>query len=163
MKNFLSLIFLLIGFNVFSQNAKILGVHDGDSYLVKFDSSSEKIYIRLYLVDCPEVRSNFITRDQEGGRMVADSMRNLLKGKRVTIDTLYRDIYNRPISLVYLDGLNINQYILEKGYGWYLTDKSKDVNPNYKKAYLKARRSKIGIWSNPNIISPSNFRKKYRY
>lgn len=160
------LLTLCVNVNLFSQKlAKVYAVHDGDSYKIEYldDSLKTDIYIRLQYVDCPEVRSNRIRSDQAGGRMVADSMRSLLKGKIVTVDTVYRDIYNRPVSKVYLDSTDISEYVLSKGYGWYVNDGTKNIDPKYKKVYLKARRQKIGIWSNKDIIKPSVFRNQNGY
>jgi len=155
---------IFFSFSLFSQNATIKAVHDGDSFKVKFDSIDEPIYIRLYVVDCPEVRSNYIRRDQVDGRMVADAMRTLLRGQRVTVDTLYRDMYNRPVAKVYLNGLDISEYVLSMGYGWYTPEGNKDVDKKYNKAYLAARKKDVGIWSNgATPMKPSTFRKRNKY
>lgn len=167
LKNYLLLIAMLVTTVIYAQLplAKVYAVHDGDSYKIGFldDTTNTKIWVRLHLVDAPEVRSNTITRDQADGRLIADHMRSYLKEKIVSVDTLYRDIYNRPVAKVYRDTVDISEYILMKGYAWYVNDGSRDIPPKYKRIYLKARRSKIGIWSNPNVMKPSAFRQKYRY
>lgn len=167
LKNFLTLVMLFFTTISYTQLpfAKVYAVHDGDSYKIAYigDTTNTKIWIRLNLVDAPEVRSNYVTRDQADGRMVADYMRNYLKNKIVTVDTLYRDVYDRHVAAVYLDSVDVAEYMLKNGYGWYVPDGRKDINPKYKKAYLRARRIKIGIWDNPSIMKPSAFRKKYRY
>ena len=167
LKNYLILIAMMLSTSLYSQlpQAVVYAVHDGDSYKVGFigDTTNTKIWIRLHLVDAPEVRSNTINKDQTNGRMIADYMRNYLKGDTVSVDTLYRDIYNRPVTKVYKDKVDVSEYMLQNGYAWYISDGSKNIDPKYKKAYLQARKLKIGIWDDKNIIKPSTFRKKNRY
>lgn len=167
LKNYLLLIAMLLTTTIYAQLplAKVYAVHDGDSYKIAFlnDTTNTKIWIRLHLVDAPEVKSNIISNYQPDGAMIADYMRNYLKNQIVSVDTLYRDVYNRVVAKVYRDSVDVTEYMLKNGYAWYIPDGSKNIDPKYKKAYLRARKLKINIWSNKNIIKPSTFRKRNHY
>lgn len=157
-------LFFLSSISCFSQKAKafVLAVHDGDSYKIRLDSVI--MWVRLGdNVDCPEVRSNHICAEQPYGREVADIMRKKLKHKYVLVDTVGRDMYNRLIVNMWLDGESISRFILRNGYGWYVPEKGKNVK------YLAqlrntAKKKKIGLWSQEpeKIVEPSIFRQKNR-
>jgi endonuclease YncB( thermonuclease family) len=166
MKKFiLSIIFLIQIVFLFAQepNAVVLAVHDGDSYKVRFDSTNKSVWIRLWGVDCPEVRSNYVTANQKFGVEVGDTVRQMLKNQRVYVDTLYRDIYNRLVATVYFGEIDMTPYLIQNGFAWYSSSKMMD---EYQKSALKAlqseaKKNKVGLWSDKGrIISPATFRKR---
>ena len=71
-------------------NATVMAVHDGDSYKVKMDNGETK-WIRLWGVDCPEVISNHINKNQPYGVQSVNTIRQLIKGKRVIVDSVTTD------------------------------------------------------------------------
>lgn len=164
MNLFKILLLLLFTVPLYGQRAKIYAVHDGDSYKVLIEGKTEKQWIRIQGIDCPEVRSNIITKTQPYGRIVADSVRLMLKGKTVTIDSMYTDIYNRMIAKVYLDTTDVAKVIVSKG--WAFVDVN---NKGYEKYYnelekLKqiAENNKTGIWFSGEVVHPITWRSIYK-
>lgn len=151
----LTLVFLLLSLLGQSQvRVTVMAVHDGDSYNVKFEDGSKE-WIRLYGVDCPEVISNHITKNQPYGVQTGDHVRSLLKGKQVTIDTLKRDPYDRLVSKVLLnDSTDLSTYLVRNGYAWSLVKAYDQIQKN-------AKQSKIGLWGlSGRKLKPATFRKK---
>lgn len=165
MKSILVCFFLLVTGVTFSQNAQVFAVHDGDSFRVWIDGDSEKKWIRLWGVDCPEVASNLISVDQPYARIVADSVRLLLKGKRVLVEPLHQDKYNRTVAKVKIDGEDLTEIILRKGWGWSYIDShmSAEESDRVKSLHLEAKSSKTGLWGYAGVkLRPATWRKTYR-
>lgn len=145
-------------------NAKVFAVHDGDSYKVKFDTSNSSVWIRLYAADCPEVFSPYVKKTQTFGRETSNYVRELLKGKRVNVIPVSTDIYDRMIAKVYIDGIDLTEYLIENGYAWFY-DPGKEM-PKEQKDKLKnlqktAKKQKLGLWGQSGIkMSPETFRKR---
>jgi len=142
-------------------NATVMAVHDGDSYKVKMDNGETK-WIRLWGVDCPEVISNHINKNQPYGVQSANTIRQLIKGKRVIVDSVTTDIYDRDVCKVWYDTINLTDYILLNGLGWwYNNSKVKPKVLDYLKAYqTQAQDSKLGLWGLPGRKTrPDKWRK----
>lgn len=142
-------------------------VHDGDSYYVKTGNTGR--WIRLYLVDCPEVSSNHITKNQPYGKEAGDYVRNLLKGKEIYVDSITTDKYGRVVASVEFcqDTIwkDLATHLVEEGYAW--------VEPSYqpedkqfylflKQKQVVARSNKIGLWKS-KAMRPSTWRSKYHF
>lgn len=152
------LLFLLLLIPFFAQaQIKVLvtAVHDGDSYFVRFPDGTRE-WIRLYGVDCPEVISNHITRNQPFGVQTANFVRGLLKGKEFIIDTLKRDPYDRLVCRVMLnDTTELSEYLVANGYAWSLVKQ-------YDALQKAAKQTKINLWGlKGRQIKPATFRRKY--
>lgn len=165
MKHLLTLILVVCATTLFGQktNATVKAVHDGDSFKVQFDDSLKKtIWVRLWGVDCPEVQSPHVTATQDYGVAAGDSMRILLKGQRVFVDTLYRDAYNRPVAKIKFKGRDITEYVISTGKGWYYSSKAMSTKNRNKlqKLQSEAQTAKLGLWAKDNPIKPSEFRRK---
>lgn len=167
MKKLIFLLFLCISIVGYSQtvdstylSAKVLAVHDGDSY--KLLIGKDSIWVRLAFVDCPEVNSNHICATQPYGKAVGDSVRTELKGKDVMIKFITMDIYNRYVVRLALNGEDYSTSLVRRGMAWVVNTKELNKEEysiliNYKKLALKNR---IGLFVNPNAISPELFRKR---
>ena len=137
---------------------EVTGVHDGDTYTVKGLSEN----VRIIGVDCPEVISNHISQNQELGVAIGDSVRALLKGNKVVLGLYGKDMYNRNLATVLVDGQDLASIILRKGWGWYLSSKlPASIRKGYQKDRDFAKSHKLGIWANPSPMNPKDFRKKF--
>ena len=77
---------------------KVNRIIDGDTFM----TNSRKRPIRLNRVDTPEKK--------EAGFIKAKQALNKLIGKKeVTIDTVARDVYNRAVANVKVDGKSVNK------------------------------------------------------
>jgi len=118
--------------------------------------------VRLIGIDTPEVHeSRKLYRDaqrsgqdaaviQKMGRRASDFTKNLVEGKRVSLefDVERKDKYGRTLAYVYLrDGTFVNAEIVKQGYASLMT-----YPPNVKYAdlflslYQQARENKRGLW-----------------
>jgi len=159
------IIFLFLPFLSFAQNAKVFAVHDGDSYKVLMDSATKKVWVRLWGVDCPEVTSNKISEAQPFGRFVGDSMRVMLKGKRVTVDSVGIDVFNRPVVKVKIDTIDLTEFLLKNGFAWSFNNNNIPLAEFSRLVGFQndASRRKLGLWADDERINPSRWRRLYRY
>lgn len=92
--------------------------YDGDSITVDislgFYAKLEKQKVRLYGIDTPEIRGE----ERSQGLIVKAILADMILGKEVVIET-YKDSkekYGRWLATVWIDGLNVNQWLIENGY-----------------------------------------------
>jgi len=130
---------------------------DGDTLVLE---TGERV--RLIGIDTPEMHeSNKLYRDaqrtkqdvttiQKLGRRAYEFTKNLVEGKRVSLefDVDKYDKYDRLLAYVYLkDGTFVNAEIVKQGYASLLT-----IPPNVKyadlflKLYQEARENRRGLW-----------------
>lgn len=179
---FLIIAFLLLNFQGFSSansasitkdepevhldliTVKILKVYDGDGCRALFpDGTIRKL--RFANNDAPDFKNAWVGIDSTQPFAIAsrDSLRKLILGKEVQIDTLpfgeVKYSYDRLLVDVYLpskiDGeplIYLNQYIVSKGWAWAVSSKKsqKRVNPFLydliTAAFDSAKSSKQGLW-----------------
>jgi micrococcal nuclease len=129
---------------------RVLKVSDGDT--VTINDHGEKRKLRLYGIDAPE-------KDQEYGMESREYLYNRIQDKAVNVDFISKDRYGRDISVIYLDGENINEAMVKEGYAWWYKDYAKD-DLQYREYELKAKESKKGLWGRKNPVPPWEFRKR---
>ena len=83
---------------------------DGDTFVGITHSREDRI--RLARIDCPEMD----TYQGEAAKHVTDS---LIGGKTVRIDYLGRGYYKRMICEVFVDSLNLSDYLVLRGHAIY--------------------------------------------
>ena len=132
---------------------KIIGVKDGDT--VEGLYYQFPINIRLEHIDAPEKRQPFGTKSNE-------KLSDLCFGKNVTIISNGRngnyDSRGRLISEIILeDGTNVNKEMVKSGLAWHY--KKYSSNLEYARLEELAMKNKVGLWSDPNSVSPWSFRK----
>ena len=84
---------------------RVLSVSDGDT--VTINDHGEKRKLRLYGIDAPE-------KDQEYGMESRQYLYDRIQGKDINIDFISKDRYGRDISIIYINGENINEIIDNK-------------------------------------------------
>lgn len=104
-------------------------------------------------IDAPE-------RGQDFGTVARQQLNNLCYGKTVTIENKGEDQYGRVLGIVYIDGMNVNEYMVRNGLAWYYRHFVND--PRLDSLEQLARKEKVNIWSMKNPISPYEFRKSKR-
>lgn len=96
----------------------VISVYDGDTLNVDIDLGFS-IWIkdkslRLYGIDAPEVRG----QTRERGLVVRDWLRERIEqGQTVLIESIsdQPDKYGRYLAILYIDGVNINQLMIDEG------------------------------------------------
>jgi len=106
----------------FHYGAEVLHVVDGDTIDLKVDLGFRiyrELRVRLYGLDAPEtfgVKKD--SAEYAAGKKAADYLRSRIEGKWVVVRT-HKDAtekFGRYLATVYLDGVNINQELLDQGY-----------------------------------------------
>lgn len=86
-------------------NAKVLRVIDGDTLEVE-----AKLRIRMDFIDAPETKGI----EKELGLETKQWLKEMIEGKDVQLDIKTKDRYERFLSVVYQDGININGEMVKK-------------------------------------------------
>jgi endonuclease YncB( thermonuclease family) len=104
-------------------NAKCVKVYDGDSITVVFMVYGEyyKFSIRMYGYDSPEIHSKNTDADikkqeQKWAHMSKEVLSNMIMDKIITLTCKDYDKYGRIVGVVDINNININDYMLSKGY-----------------------------------------------
>ena len=156
MKKILFVLFLLVSCSMTTENGvisgKVISVADGDTMTI-LTAEKKQIKIRMLGVDAPE-------RGQDFGTVSRQQLNNLCYGKTVTVENKGEDQYGRVLGVVYIDGMNVNEYMVRNGLAWYyrhfVTDSRLDSLEQL------ARKEKVNIWSMKNPMPPYEFRKSRR-
>jgi micrococcal nuclease len=97
--------------------ATCTSVYDGDTVTLDiqlgFNITMHKQKIRLLGINTPEVRGS----ERADGLVSRDRLRELIEGKEVIIAT-HKDKggkYGRLLATIYLDGVDINQQLVDEG------------------------------------------------
>ena len=107
--------------NKFNTLAKIVHVYDGDTVHAVFTHpDSCKVYkykLRLAHIDTPELNSknpNEVKKANEAKKVVEEMILN----KIVFLELEGEDKYGRLLANIYIDGLDLNEYLIEKNYAY---------------------------------------------
>lgn len=130
---------------------KVIGIADGDT--IKVLHNRTVVSIRLKGIDCPEKRQPY-------GMKAKQFASNLCFGREVIISEGKLDRYKRLVADVILeDGRILNHELVRSGFAWWY----KQFSPRdevLNRLESEARRSKIGLWSQPHPEPPWLFRKE---
>jgi endonuclease YncB( thermonuclease family) len=113
-------------------------VMDGDTIEVQL--SSGPIRVRLNSIDTPEM-------DQPWGSQARAALALLVNGKRVELEPVAQDRYDRLVAVVFVGGENVNAWMVQQGDAWAYRDYLED--PSYCAWEAVARASRLGLWSLP--------------
>jgi endonuclease YncB( thermonuclease family) len=133
---------------------KVTRVYDGDTITVSGEGKDMKV--RLYGIDTPE-------STQWYGQNAKQFTSSQLFGKTVSIDRIDIDRYGRTVALVSVGDLVINKLLVEYGYAWvYDRYCRQPFCAEWKLLEEEARKAKRGLWKNPNVIPPWEYRQSSR-
>jgi len=137
-------------------------VIDGDTIKI----STTKKSIRLWGVDTPEMNT-------AKGKAVKKSVNKLLLGKKVTLDIDNKkrhDKYGRILAKVYLNGKDINKWLLTKKYARVMYIPPSEfkrytggLSPSQFKKYTKIKSSSIKTTSSKGVYIAPYSGTKYHY
>lgn len=132
-------------------SGRVMKVKDGDSFIVRSDGVEYEV--RLYGIDAPEWK-------QPHGDIARQHLTGLIGSRNVEVEYITIDSYNRSVSVVYLDGLNVNVEMVRTGNAWWYRKYAPD-NKALLDAESEAKTNKRGLWKNPQPIPPWDWRKKH--
>lgn len=140
-----------------------LRVLDGDSYRIRYTITKPDTFdtmenIRLVGVDCDEILG--VSVPQPFGQIEADSISGWLTGAYMVLRVLGRDGNGQTIGQLFLDGKDVGLSLLKLGWAQYTpTDLlSKDTRRAYEKARNRAKKNRLGRWSNDKVIDPAQWK-----
>ncbi|MDI3322003.1 thermonuclease family protein [Pinibacter soli] len=131
---------------------KVIAVKDGDTIEVLYDG--QPLTIRFAHIDCPELK-----RRQPFGQDAKKFTSEHCFGQTVTVlNEGEFDRYKRLIGVIINErNENINKELVKAGLAWHFKKYSTDTS--YDSLELIARQNKIGLWIDPDPISPWDWRK----
>ena len=107
-------IFLVISFSSEAYSALpttiIKSCYDGDTCTT---TDGEKI--RLACIDTPELEGKRAEPDE--AKEARDFLNNLVSNKKVSIRRITNDRYGRTVGELFINGINVQEVIVQKGYG----------------------------------------------
>ena len=134
-------------------HGKIVGITDGDTVkLLTVDKTLVKV--RVANIDCPERKQPFSARAKQ-------FTSNQIFEKQVKLEYLKKDRYGRYIcNIIYDDSLNLSKQLLKNGMAWHYVKYSNDDSLQVLED--EAKKSKVGLWQDPNAIPPWEWRSNKR-
>ncbi|MBF0233337.1 MAG: thermonuclease family protein [Desulfamplus sp.] len=135
--------------------AECVSIKDGDTIAVRF---REKIInIRLYGIDTPEI-------EQEHGSTAKVFLSNFVYNKKIEVIPKTVDKYGRTVGLIFSEGMNICQKMVEAGHAWvYRKYCAENFCDYWLELEQNAQKNKIGLWEKNNSPTPPwIFREKNR-
>lgn len=139
--------FLLFISILFADPIQIIKIYDGDT-ITALTSQKEKIKIRLYGIDAPELKQPF-------GKASKRHLIDLISNKSLNINEKGKDKYGRTLAVLYNGDQDINAQMVIDGYAWAYDKFSKD----YVTFQQNAQLLKKGLWIDKDVVRPSDFRK----
>ena len=140
----------------FAWQGTVISVHDGDSMRIQ-RTDGAVVTIRVYGIDCPELRQAFGQRAKSFTIAAA-------AGKMVSVDVVQKDRYGRSVALVTLpDGQILSRILLREGAAWVYTKYCKRPEcAAWSDDEAAARDSGYGLWAEDRPVPPWEWRKKQR-
>lgn len=145
---FFATLFLMAFFSAQTIVGKVIAVKDGDTIVLLHEK--KKITIRLEHIDCPE-------KNQPFGYKAKQFVSQFCFSKNVKIiSNGKRDQNGRWIAEVIYLNKNLGKELMKNGLAWHFKRYSK--NKDYAFLEVNAKKKKIGLWQEPNPVSPWNWR-----
>jgi micrococcal nuclease len=134
----------------------VIAISDGDT-ITLLTEDKQQLKIRLAGIDTPEKKQAF-------GTKARDHLASRIFKHDVEVDLRKKDQYGRYLGVIYINGTDINQSMIQDGYAWfykhYAKEQPKEEAQRYAKAEVDARSKQRGLWSDPNPVPPWEFRKE---
>jgi endonuclease YncB( thermonuclease family) len=139
----------------FALTGKVISVADGDTITV-LDSSNQTHKIRLYGIDCPEKRQAY-------GKAAKKHTSQLTYRKIANVKEYDTDRYGRTVGVVTVDGVNVNESLIDNGYAWQYRKYCKASFCNdWLALEADAQMAQVGLWKDSNAQAPWEWRKDRR-
>jgi endonuclease YncB( thermonuclease family) len=140
----------------------VIRVIDGDT--IDVDHLNKKFTVRLVGIDAPELGKGKYDQSQPFARAAETHLTGLVSNRIVDIKPYGQDRYGRMLAEVFVDNKNVNVEMLKAGmaevYRGDTHPAGLDLKP-YWQAEEEARKARLGMWSQPNYMSPRDWRKSH--
>jgi len=164
-------------FRDFTFKGFVCSVGDGDGFRavhvpllrsVAACRTSGALPVRLAGIDAPEVRL-FGRPEQPFAQEAKGELRSLILNRKVWIEVLDVDQYGRIVAMVYvrrwLWRMNVNVEMVRRGLACVYTGAGASyggVRAKLVEEESKARRRRIGIWSDDRFETPMEFKRRFK-
>jgi endonuclease YncB( thermonuclease family) len=157
MRHRLLLLAVLSSCFTFTANARTLTgvvthVTDGDTIWVRPPGAGSGVAVRLQGLDAPEVCQAF-------GAQARDALAAHVLHKPVSVSVKARDVYQRTVGRVAVQGEDLGAWLVANGYAWSARYQRR-AGP-YAGEESAARGARRGLWSLASPIEPRTFRKRH--
>ncbi len=132
---------------------RVVGVIDGDTLTV-LTATQQQNRIRLAQIDAPERRQAF-------GARARQMLSRLAFGQSVDCEVAGTDRYARQIAACKVQGVDLGEAMVREGGAWvYRQYASGPMAETYLAAENNARKAQRGLWADPHVVAPWQWRKK---
>ena len=133
---------------------------DGDTIKIKYDGKEQNV--RYLLIDTPETSHPQLGK-QPFGEQAKERNRVLVNNGKLSIefDVGQRtDKFGRLLAYVYVDGVNINEKLVEEGLARvaYVYPPNTRHLTKFEEAQQRAKAKRIGIWSIEDYATDSGYK-----
>lgn len=99
--------------------AEVTSIYDGDTFKCNIAGYptiiGEQISIRVYGVDCPEMKDKRPTVKERARQAKQYTVQRLRGGKKIELVNMQRDKYFRILAVVMVDGKDLGQELIKEG------------------------------------------------
>lgn len=131
---------------------KVVRIADGDTITLRSAAGSDH-KIRLEGIDCPE-------SSQDYGQKATSALSSRISGKTIRAKVSTRDRYGRYVATLFLDGDDLNAWMVAQGWAWHYKQYSKD--PRLAELEQQARAENLGLWAAASPLAPWEYRSLQR-
>lgn len=100
-------------------DVEVTRVIDGDTFvgdvhthIMDSELSLKNLYFRMLNINAPEMRG----ASRPEGERSKKFLESYILGQTVQVDAHTHDSFGRKLAIVYVEGVNINQLMLDRGY-----------------------------------------------
>ena len=125
-------------------------VTDGDTLWVR-PASGSPVQVRIQGLDAPEICQPF-------GLQARDALAARVLHRPVRVSTRARDMYQRSVGSVSLEGQDVGAWLVAGGFAW--SARYRGRPGPYAPEEAQARRHRIGLWAT-SAVEPRAFRRRH--
>lgn len=143
-----------------NHDVEVIRVVDGDTIIVRNNKDVEET-VRLLLIDTPE-SVHPTEPEQLFGQESSDYAKDMIKEGdivRMEVGNPERDKYDRILAYIWIDDVNFNQLMIEKGFARvaYVYEPNTKYLNDFKQAEQNAKTQKENIWSIDGYVTDNGF------
>lgn len=131
-------------------------VIDGDTVEILI-AGQDSQRVRMQGIDAPE-------KNQAFGKKSTQTLKDCVADQPLSLIGDKKDRYGRIVGIVMAGNTDCNLNQIQKGMAWHYKAYQKEQSPEnqslYADAETKAKKSKVGLWSDKCPVAPWDFRKK---
>ena len=154
---FVVVLILMIPTFGFPFSGRVIQVKDGDTVVV--DTGEGGMTCRLYGIDAPETAKGR-KPGQPWGKEAAWELVSMVQFQLVEVELMGSRTYGREVARIWIGHRDINLEMVRRGMAWaYVQYLKRPHASEYLEIEDKARKGRVGLWSQDNPLPPWEFRK----